>query len=66
MKHLLLRSNSFVRSARRVLRKNAGASEDIRIALHLMEEDTSHPLLKTHKLQAQGEIGGVLGLQRWL
>ena len=55
MKRPLLRSNSFVRSARRLIRKNPGASEDIRVALHLLAEDPFHPLLKTHKLKGKLE-----------
>ncbi len=55
MKRTLLRSNSFVRSAKRLVRKNPGTSEDIRAALHLMAEDAFHPLLKTHKLKGKME-----------
>lgn len=53
MRRLLLRSNSFLRSARRVVRKNPGASGDLRIALHLLAEDAFDPLLKTHKLKGK-------------
>lgn len=53
MKRSLLRSNSFVRSARRLIRKNPGTSEDIKDALHLLTEDAFHPLLKTHKLKGK-------------
>ncbi|MGA2027522.1 MAG: type II toxin-antitoxin system YafQ family toxin [Syntrophobacteraceae bacterium] len=55
MKRPLLRSNAFVRSARRLIRKNPSASDDIRAALHLLAEDAFHPLLKTHKLKGKFE-----------
>ena len=55
MKRLLLPSNSFVRSARRLIRKNPGASQDIKDALHLLARDAFHPLLKTHKLKGKLE-----------
>lgn len=55
MKRMLLRSNSFVRSARRLIRKNPGASEDLTSALHLLVEDAFHPSLKTHKLKGKLE-----------
>jgi mRNA-degrading endonuclease YafQ of YafQ-DinJ toxin-antitoxin module len=55
MKRLLLRSSSFLRSARRLIKKNPDSSEDIRAALHLLAEDAFHPLLKTHKLKGKLE-----------
>jgi mRNA-degrading endonuclease YafQ of YafQ-DinJ toxin-antitoxin module len=55
MKRILLHSSSFERSARRVIRKNLEASEDIRAALHLLAKDAFHPLLKTHKLKGKLE-----------
>lgn len=55
MKRLLLRSNSFIRSARRLIRKNPAASEDVKNALQLLTQDAFHPLLKTHKLKGKLE-----------
>jgi mRNA-degrading endonuclease YafQ of YafQ-DinJ toxin-antitoxin module len=55
VKRPLLPSSSFVRSARRLIRKNPGASQDIETALHLLAEDAFHPLLKTHKLKGKLE-----------
>lgn len=55
MKRLLLRTSSFIRSARRIIRKNPGVAEDIRAALHLLAEDAFHPILKTHKLKGKLE-----------
>ena len=55
MKRPLLLSSSFVRSVRRLARKNPSVSEDIRAALHLLTGDAFHPMLKTHKLK--GKLG---------
>jgi mRNA-degrading endonuclease YafQ of YafQ-DinJ toxin-antitoxin module len=55
MKRLLLRSNAFIRAARRIARKNPKLSKDIRTALELLAEDAFHPLLKTHKLRGKLE-----------
>jgi mRNA-degrading endonuclease YafQ of YafQ-DinJ toxin-antitoxin module len=53
MKRQLLRSSSFIRAARRTIRKNPAASEEIRAALRLLAADAFHPLLKTHKLKGK-------------
>lgn len=55
MKRVLLRSNAFVRAARKIVRKNPQVSEDIRAALGLLAEDAFHPLLRTHKLKGKLE-----------
>ena len=55
MKRILLRSNAFVRAARKVVRKNPEVVEDIRSALGLLAEDAFHPLLRTHKLKGKLE-----------
>ncbi len=55
MKRLLLRTSSFIRSARRIVRKDPAIAEDIRTVLHLMAEDAFHPALKTHKLKGKLE-----------
>lgn len=55
MKRMLLRSGSFIRSARRLIRRNPGASEDLASALNLLMEDAFHPSLKTHKLKGKLE-----------
>ena len=51
MNRLLLRSSSFVRAARRTIRKYSRATEDIQATLELLSKDVFHPLLKTHKLK---------------
>ena len=55
MKRPLLRTSSFIRSARRIVRKNPTVTEDIETALHLLTEDAFHPVLKTHKLKGKLE-----------
>ena len=51
MNRLLLKSGAFVRSAKRVLRKNPQLAENIRATLELLSADAFHPSLKTHKLK---------------
>ena len=55
MKRLLLRSNAFIRAARRIARKNPELAKDIRTALELLAEDAFHPLLRIHKLRGKLE-----------
>jgi len=55
MKRLLIRSTSFVRAAKRIVQKHPDTTEDIRYALSLLEEDATHPRLKTHKLKGKLE-----------
>jgi mRNA interferase YafQ len=51
VRRLLIRSNAFVRAARRIAKKNPHAAEGLRAALEQLAEDAYHPSLKTHKLQ---------------
>ncbi|HEX9974315.1 MAG TPA: type II toxin-antitoxin system YafQ family toxin [bacterium] len=55
MRRILLRSNSFVRAARRVIKKNPQLAKDIRATLVLLSEDAFLPQLKTHKLKGKLE-----------
>lgn len=55
MKRLLLRSNSFIRSAKRAVKKHPYVLKDIQETLELLSEDVFHPLLKTHKLKGDLE-----------
>jgi len=55
VKRVLLRSNAFIRAARRITRKNPKLTEEIRAALELLAEDAFHPLLRTHKLKGKLE-----------
>ena len=58
MKRLLLRSSSFVRAVRTVLKKHPTAADDVRAALELLTGDAFHPRLRTHKLK--GKLEGFL------
>lgn len=52
----LLRSSPFVRSARRLLKKNPSVGAQLRSTLELLELDPFHPQLQTHKLK--GKLAG--------
>lgn len=56
MKRLLLPTGAFVRSAKRLARKNPEVAEDLRVALELLAEDALDSRLKTHKLK--GKLSG--------
>jgi addiction module RelE/StbE family toxin len=56
VKRLLFRSNAFVRRAKKVLKKNPEAIQDIHSALKLLATDCFDPRLKTHKLT--GDLEG--------
>lgn len=51
MKRKLLRSSAFIRAARRMVKRNPGAADDLRSTLELLSEDAFHPRLRTHKLK---------------
>ncbi|MBW1947708.1 MAG: type II toxin-antitoxin system mRNA interferase toxin, RelE/StbE family, partial [Deltaproteobacteria bacterium] len=55
MKRVLLRSNAFIRAARRFTRKHPDYADDLQAALELLTEDPFHPQLKTHKLKGKLE-----------
>ena len=50
MKRALLRSNAFVRTAKKILRKKSSLVDDVHAALIMLENDVYHPSLRTHKL----------------
>ena len=56
MKRALLRSNTFIRAARKAIKKHPQNTEDIRLALETLNKDAFHPRLKTHKLK--GKLAG--------
>lgn len=56
MKRLLIPTSVFVRSSRRLVRKNSQLAEVIQLTLELLAEDAFHPQLKTHKLK--GKLAG--------
>ncbi len=47
----LVPSKTFVRDAKRFLKKNPKFEDSIRLTLKLMEEDVFNPKLKTHRLK---------------
>lgn len=56
MKRVLVKSAAFLRAARRLVKKQPEAAEDLRKTLTLLEEDAFHPQLRSHKLK--GELAG--------
>lgn len=52
----LLLSPTFIRSAKRVVKKNPKLSDSLRNTLKLLETDLFHPQLRTHKLK--GSLDG--------
>ena len=48
MKRLLLPTKPFLRSAKRLAKKNPTVAEDLRATLELLAEDAFDPRLKTH------------------
>jgi mRNA-degrading endonuclease YafQ of YafQ-DinJ toxin-antitoxin module len=55
MRRALLRSSAFVRAARRILRRNPGAAQELQAALELLADEAFHPQLRTHKLKGRLE-----------
>ena len=55
MKRVLLKSSSFIRSAKRTVKKDSRLAKDIQATLELLSEDAFHPHLKTHKLKGNLE-----------
>jgi len=53
VRRILLRSSPFVRSAKRVIKKDPRIAPDIEDALVRLEEDAFDSKLKTHKLKGK-------------
>ena len=51
MRRKLLRSSSFVRAARRIIKKSPGCAQDLRATLDLLFADAFDPRLRTHRLK---------------
>lgn len=51
VKRLLIRSNSFVRATKRLLKRHPDIAESLGKILEQLSEDAFHPKLKTHKLK---------------
>lgn len=56
MKRKLVRSNAFVRAAKKLIKKQPELASEVHAALKLLAEDAFQPSLKTHKLK--GELQG--------
>ena len=55
MKRLLLPSPGFLRTAKRVTKRDPSSAVAIQTVLELLEEDAFHPQLRTHKLKGRLE-----------
>ncbi|MCY7331244.1 MAG: type II toxin-antitoxin system mRNA interferase toxin, RelE/StbE family [Pseudanabaena sp. CAN_BIN31] len=53
MKFVLLRSNAFVRAARKILKKHPEVAPNIQSTLELLSIEPFHPRLRTHKLKGE-------------
>ncbi len=53
----LIRSNAFVRAAKKLVKKQPELASEIHAALKLLSDDAFHPSLRTHKLK--GELQGL-------
>jgi len=55
VKRPLLSSPAFVRAAKRFVKRDPSAAEDLRTVLALLTEDAFDPRLRTHKLKGRLE-----------
>ena len=53
MKRALLPSKAFIRSAKRVAKRDVTVAADLEAVLELLAEDAFHPSLRTHKLKGK-------------
>ncbi|MCK5719624.1 MAG: type II toxin-antitoxin system mRNA interferase toxin, RelE/StbE family [Thiomargarita sp.] len=51
MKRPLLKSSAFVRTAKRIIKKNPNLENNLYTTLELLSNNAFHPSLKTHKLK---------------
>jgi addiction module RelE/StbE family toxin len=56
VKRELIRTNAFIRAARRYVKKHAHSTAALEASLTLLEQDAFDPRLKTHKLK--GDLDG--------
>ena len=56
MNRPLIRSNAFIRDAKRLRKSDPRAMASLRSAFAQLEDDAFHPSLKTHKLK--GDLNG--------
>lgn len=57
MKRELVRTNAFIRAAKRYAKKNAQSAAEVEAALVFLQDDAFDPRLKTHKLK--GDLDGL-------
>ncbi len=55
MRRPLLRSSSFIRAARKAVKKNPQLASDLRHVFEMLTEDAFHPGLRTHELKGRLE-----------
>jgi addiction module RelE/StbE family toxin len=53
VKFVLLRSNAFIRDARKILKKHPEIAPNIQNTFELLSVDPFHPRLRTHKLKGE-------------
>ena len=53
MIRMLLRTNRFVRAAKRIVKKNPAIAADLKTTLELLAADAFDPRLRTHKLSGE-------------
>ena len=53
MKFVLLRSSAFIRSAKKIVKKQPEIAENFQSILELLSTDPFHPRLRTHKLKGE-------------
>ena len=53
MKRALLPSKAFIRSAKRLTKRNPACVADLEVVLELLAENAFHPSLRTHKLKGK-------------
>ncbi|MBE7497999.1 MAG: type II toxin-antitoxin system YafQ family toxin [Verrucomicrobiaceae bacterium] len=53
MKRALLPSKAFIRSAKRLTKRDPSLAADLETVLTILEEDAFHPSLRTHKLKGK-------------
>ena len=51
MKRILVQSPAFIRSARRILKKEPHLAGDVKTTLEMLSENAFHPQLRSHKLK---------------
>ncbi len=53
MKVMLIKSGSFIKKAKKLIKRNPKITQDLQATLKTLSEDPFHPSLKTHKLKGE-------------